>query len=180
MAASERGGATRQRIVDAALRLFEERGYARTTMRAVADEAGVSLGNAYYYFGSKEHLIQGFYDRIQEQHRGEALRALAALPDPADVTARLLAVEHAFLDVAAPLHEFAGTFFAVAADPSSPLSPFSAQSAPAREAATALWATALEGTDLAVDMLLRPRLADLLWLGNVGVRLRWVHDRRPG
>ena len=34
-------------------------------MRAVADRAGVSLGNAYYYFGSKENLVQGFYDQMQ-------------------------------------------------------------------------------------------------------------------
>src|SRR5882724_3131030 len=57
---------TRTLILETALRLFRERGYDRTTMRAIADEAGVSVGNAYYYFSSKEHLIQGFYDRMQE------------------------------------------------------------------------------------------------------------------
>ena len=39
-----------------ALRLFRERGYEATTMRAIAKEAGVSVGNAYYYFGSKRDL----------------------------------------------------------------------------------------------------------------------------
>ena len=72
-----RGDATKQRIVEAALRLFEERGYERTTMRAVATEAGVSLGSAYYYFDSKEHLVQGFYDRMQLLHREEAEVRLA-------------------------------------------------------------------------------------------------------
>jgi AcrR family transcriptional regulator len=43
-----RSEATRTRIVEAALRLFAEHGYARTTMRAIAGEAGVSVGNAYY------------------------------------------------------------------------------------------------------------------------------------
>ena len=56
---------TRSAIIDAALRLFRERGYDATTMRAIATEAGVSVGNAYYYFESKEQLIQGFYDRAQ-------------------------------------------------------------------------------------------------------------------
>ena len=60
-----RGEQTRQLILETALRLFRERGYAETTMRAIAKEAGVAVGNAYYYFDSKEHLIQGFYDRNQ-------------------------------------------------------------------------------------------------------------------
>ena len=64
-----RGEQTRQLILDTALRLFRERGYAETTMRAIATEAGVAVGNAYYYFDSKEHLIQGFYDRNQAAHR---------------------------------------------------------------------------------------------------------------
>ena len=54
---------TRAGIVDAALRLFEAGGYDATTMRAIADEAGVSLGGAYYYFSGKEELVQAFYDR---------------------------------------------------------------------------------------------------------------------
>ena len=41
-----------------ALRLFRERGYAATTMRAIAQEAGVATGNAYYHFASKDHLVQ--------------------------------------------------------------------------------------------------------------------------
>ena len=39
---------TRQAIVEAALRLFRSGGYDKTTMRAIAGEADVSLGNAYY------------------------------------------------------------------------------------------------------------------------------------
>src|ERR671920_2372972 len=45
---------TRERILEAALRLFAERGYEATTMRDVAREAGASLGLAYRYFASKE------------------------------------------------------------------------------------------------------------------------------
>ena len=45
---------TRALILETAMRLFQERGYDKTTMRAIAQEAGVSVGNAYYYFASKE------------------------------------------------------------------------------------------------------------------------------
>lgn len=67
--ATARGEQTRQRIRDTAMRLFRERGYAQTTMRAIAQEAGVAVGNAYYYFASKDHLIQEFYAQSQVEHR---------------------------------------------------------------------------------------------------------------
>ena len=57
-------GSTRDAIVSAALALFRERGFEGTTMRAVAERAGVSVGNAYYYFSSKDELVQGFYDQL--------------------------------------------------------------------------------------------------------------------
>ena len=69
---------TRSAIIDAALSLFREKGYEATTMRAIAAEAGVSVGNAYYYFASKEHLIQAFYDRAQAEHRAAAQPVLEA------------------------------------------------------------------------------------------------------
>ena len=52
---------TRERILEAALRLFAERGYEATTMRDVAREAGASLGLAYRYFGSKEEFALALY-----------------------------------------------------------------------------------------------------------------------
>jgi hypothetical protein len=48
-----KGEQTRRAIAEAALRLFREQGYEATTMRAIAKEAGVATGNAYYYFGSR-------------------------------------------------------------------------------------------------------------------------------
>ena len=59
---------TRAAIIEAALSLFREAGYEATTMRAIARRAGVSTGNAYYYFGSKEELIQEFYARNTAEH----------------------------------------------------------------------------------------------------------------
>ena len=53
-----RAAQTRAAIVRSAMRLFRQHGYEATTMRAIARDAGVSTGNAYYYFGSKEELIQ--------------------------------------------------------------------------------------------------------------------------
>ncbi|WP_236653709.1 TetR/AcrR family transcriptional regulator, partial [Streptacidiphilus melanogenes] len=44
---------TRALILETAMRLFKERGYEKTTMRAIAAEAGVSVGSAYYYYEGK-------------------------------------------------------------------------------------------------------------------------------
>ena len=63
-----KGEQTRQAIAEAALRLFREHGYEATTMRAIAKEAGVATGNAYYYFGSKEELIHAYYARNHTEH----------------------------------------------------------------------------------------------------------------
>lgn len=164
---------TRRTIVDAATRLFRSGGYQRTTMRAIAAEAGVSLGNAYYYFGSKEHLIQAFYDQLQAEH---AERADDVLARERRFSARLEGVLLAWLDVAAPHHEFAGQFFRNAADPTSPLSPFSAESAPARDASIALFARLLDDSDAKLAPGLRGELPELLWLLQMGVVLFWVYD----
>lgn len=51
------GGATRERILDAAERLFAEHGFAGTSHRQITAEAGVNLAAVNYHFGSKEELF---------------------------------------------------------------------------------------------------------------------------
>jgi AcrR family transcriptional regulator len=168
---------TRTTIAEAAMRLFRRDGYDATTMRAVAKEAGVSVGNAYYYFASKEHLVQAFYDGIQVDH---AAAAEPVLSRETSFEGRLRGVLEAWVEVAEPHHAFAGQFFKNAAEPTSPLSPFSPESAPAREASTALYREVVEGSDLKVSRSLRAELPELLWLLQMGIVLFWVHDRSPG
>ena len=55
---------TRERILDAALALFRDKGFAQTSMRDIADAAGVATGAAYYYYRSKEDLVLAFYNRV--------------------------------------------------------------------------------------------------------------------
>jgi AcrR family transcriptional regulator len=174
--ARAKGEQTRQLILETALRLFRERGYAETTMRAIAREAGVAVGNAYYYFDSKEHLIQEFYERNQSAHAAAAEPVLAT---ERDFATRLRGALHAGIDVNAPYHAFAATFFKSAAEPTSPLSPFSARSSPAREASTEIFRRVIEGSTVKLDPELRRHLPELLWLGWMGVILFWVYDGSP-
>ena len=138
---------------------------------------GVSLGNAYYYFSSKEHLVQAYYARGQEEH---ATAAAAVLDEDPTFAGRLRGVLTAWVDVAEPYHEFAGKFFKNAAEPTSPLSPFSDESAAAREDAIGLYRRVVDGSDVKVAKVLREELPELLWLLQMGVVLFWVYDGSPG
>jgi len=66
---------TRDRIVDAAVRLFAESGTSATSMRDLAEAAGVTVPGLYYHFASKAELITAVY-----QVRGLATAADARAP----------------------------------------------------------------------------------------------------
>ncbi|MFJ2028042.1 TetR family transcriptional regulator [Streptosporangium sp. NPDC087985] len=168
---------TREVIVETALRLFRERGYEATTMRAIAAEAGVSVGNAYYYFDSKEALVQAYYDRAQAEHEAACEELLAT---ERSFALRLGGVLREWVRVSEPYHEFAVKFFKHAAEPSNPLSPFSAASAPARDAAIEIYRRVVEGSADRMDAELRAELPELLWLMSMGVVMFWVHDASEG
>lgn len=55
---------TRQRILEAALSLFEEQGFEGTTLRKIAARADVSLGLVYRYFSAKESFVLALYERL--------------------------------------------------------------------------------------------------------------------
>jgi hypothetical protein len=97
-----------------------------------------------------------------------------------DFAARLGGTLRALIDVLAPYHAFAATFYKHAAEPASPLSPFSRQSSPARDASIALYREVVDGSNARVSGDLRRRLPELLWLASMGVILYWVHDTSPG
>jgi TetR/AcrR family fatty acid metabolism transcriptional regulator len=64
--ASTRGGNKRERILDAAVRVFARKGFHATRVSEVAKAAGVADGTIYLYFDSKEHLLVSlFEDRVQ-------------------------------------------------------------------------------------------------------------------
>ena len=59
----EQAARTRTRILDAASELFIERGYGRTTMKDIADEAGVSRDTVHAVFGSKAQVLTALIDQ---------------------------------------------------------------------------------------------------------------------
>lgn len=70
---------TKERLLDAAERLFAERGFEGTSMRAVTQAADASVSAANYHFGSKEALLQAALVRRLEPLNRRRLEALDAL-----------------------------------------------------------------------------------------------------
>ena len=175
-AKSGKGDQTKALILETALEMFRERGYDETTMRAIAQKAGVSLGNAYYYFSSKEYLIQAFYQRLHDDHLAVVL---PALENEKTLKARLLTVVRTKIDTMKPYHQFAGVLFKTAAHPQSPLNPFADESDPVREASIQLFAKVLEGEKVRIPKDLKAELPYLLWVYHMGIVLFWIHDSSP-
>lgn len=85
----------RARILDEAARLFLAHGYAETTLRDIADAAGVKAGSIYYHFDSKEELLGEILDQGISRITTTLDEALAQSPD--DPTSRLEAAIAAHL-----------------------------------------------------------------------------------
>lgn len=73
---------TVEKILDAAARLFAEKGYAHTTLQDVIDETGLSKGAVYHHFKSKEEIAVKVGDRMG----AEFAATLAHIRDDAAMT----------------------------------------------------------------------------------------------
>ena len=74
----------RQRILDGADRAFRATGYRGTSMPAIAEASGVSVGLIYRYFPGKQELFLSVCQLRTEQQLDELAAMLARIPDPED------------------------------------------------------------------------------------------------
>src|SRR4051812_48157433 len=70
------GTAARERLYATAMRLIAARGYESTTLRDIANAAGVSVGLLYRYFPGKQAVILALYDELSAEYA----RRAAAMP----------------------------------------------------------------------------------------------------
>lgn len=77
-------------ILDAAAKLFRDKGYASTTIRDIGALAGLNHASSHYYFGSKAAILHALYSEAIDGY----LDALDTIPDgpPATVLARIVRV----------------------------------------------------------------------------------------
>jgi len=168
---------TRAKIAETAIESFRERGYDQTTIRLIADEANISVGNAYYYFPTKNHLVQELYLRVQADHR---VRVAPLFTTTTDIAKRLEIALLSGLDAIGPFHDSAPGFLAAAISPTSAVSPFGADAAEPREMAVSVFREVVEGATNTIPADLRHQLPELLWMAYMGLTLFWVYDTSEG
>ncbi len=88
---SEVDTATRERILLEAARLFRHHGYSATTLREVADAAGIKAGSIYYHFESKEQILGEVMDKGIQVVAAAVGERIDALPPKATSRQRIAA-----------------------------------------------------------------------------------------
>ncbi len=171
-----KGEQTRALILETALRLFRERGFEETTMRVIAEEAGVALGSTYYYFSSKNELILDFYERMQAAQfaAGEGI-----LLTEKSLKGRITGSLRTQMAVMAPYQRLFLALFKVGADPESTVSPFSGATQKTRDAAIKRCEEIVIGSQEKIPDDMAKELPMLLWLYQLSIVLFWIYDRSP-
>lgn len=165
---------TREHILETALRLFRRRGFERTTMRDIAQGAGLSLGAAYHYFASKEALIEAYYEWTQAEH--ERLFQASAAPT-ADLRTRISVLLETKLDLLRGDRKLLAALFSNLGDPTHPLSLFGKKTEALRSRSVAQFVAVFD--DEGIPEQLRALLGRALWLAHLGIFLFFIHDSSP-
>ena len=164
--------ATRARILECALQLFRKNGFDKTTMRDIADSAGLALGAAYYYFPSKEAILLGYYALNQKEHESRVLEKLSGT-----LREKLGVLMHEKLEAVKRERKLLGAIVQRLANPADPISAFAEETKEVREQSMALFARALDGEPLADN--LKKLVAPALWMLHMGFMLYFIHDSSP-
>lgn len=92
MAEQARSKRNRNRLVNAAAELFWRSGYDGSSLADIAAEAGVPIGNVYYYFRSKAALADAVARLMESETRAALSQINAAHPGPQQRLAALLSL----------------------------------------------------------------------------------------
>lgn len=163
---------TRDHLLNTALSLFRRKGLDATTMRDVAKEADVALGAAYYYFASKETIVQGYYEQVQTEHTRRVKEALEK--ESLDLQGRLRIVFHTKLEILREDRRILGVLFRYTGDPEHPLSVFGKGTRANREQSLEVFRLALADESIAQEFA--PVVPLALWALHMAALLYFVYD----
>jgi len=170
-----KSAATQAHILSTALVIFRRKGLDDTTMREIAREAKVALGAAYYYFSSKEAIVQEYYDSVASEHAQRIQEAFAS--GKMDLEARLRSVFHSKLEILHQDRKLLGALFRYTGEPAHPLSAFGPATSHNRQKSMALFQAALAGEKLPED--LREGMPLALWAMQMLLLLYFIYDESP-
>jgi AcrR family transcriptional regulator len=164
---------TRERLYLISMDLFLNKGFDETTMRDLAEAAGLTPGAFYYHFPNKEAVVQEFYQRSFEVFESASRAAFASTEKFEE---RFIAVIEARLATFEGSRPMLIVLSRSAVDPRSPLSPFGEGQTEIRSATIQLMRDMIESSDLKCEKGLRPYLPDLFWMYMMGMMLMWIFD----
>ena len=81
---SDRGRATRERLIAAGRELFGERGYDATSIDSILEHAGVKRGALYHHFASKQELFDAVLDRVVSDVAKSVAKSAREKSDPVE------------------------------------------------------------------------------------------------
>lgn len=167
-----KSSASQAHILSTALAIFRQKGLDDSTMRQIAREANVALGAAYYYFPSKEAIVQEYYDSVVSEHARRVQETFAS--SKLDLEERLRAVFHSKLEILHEDRKLLGALFRYTGEPAHPLSVFAPATRHNRLKSIALFQAALAGEKLADD--LRESVPLVLWAMQMLFLLYFIYD----
>jgi AcrR family transcriptional regulator len=168
---TNKGEQTQRHIFDCALELFREKGFDATTMQDVASRADVAKSAAYYYFPSKEAIIQAYYEVVQTEQ--ERLCA-EVFEHSKDLKTRLAAAMHSKFSLAKDDRRLLGVVFRYTGEPEHPLSCLGRGTTEIRRRATAVFRQAIAVERLPKD--LEQLLPLALWSLQMGLLVMFLYD----
>ena len=171
--------AIRDRIVKAALTLFQTKGFDTTTTKAIARRAGIAEGTVFNYFRTKEDIALFFFEE-------EVDHAIAAVRDDprlrkAPLEEKLFTLVHSQLEFLAPYERFIGAALLHALNPASHLGAFSHRAQQLRHRYLAFVAELIEDSSPKQKKdSLSWLVPEAFWIYYLGVLLFWLYDTSKG
>ena len=83
---------SKKRILEAAIRVFSEHGYAKANMRMIAKAADISIGGLYLYFKNKEDLCFTLIKNRLDDLAGRTKEAVGDIDDPAEAVGKFISI----------------------------------------------------------------------------------------
>ena len=83
---------SKKRILDAAMRVFSEYGYAKANMRMIAKDSNISTGGLYLYFKNKEDLYLTLMKSKMDEFAGQTLESVKDVTDPSEAINTFMAM----------------------------------------------------------------------------------------
>ena len=80
-----KGQRKRRHLIDAAIRVVGRKGVARATIQDVAQESGLSVGLANFYFAGKEDLFRAAFHSLAEEYKMTWRRRIDGVTEPAAI-----------------------------------------------------------------------------------------------